>query len=152
MAGEVADVGQEDGHATALAPQQHLALQHLLGDLGGDVAAEDLLHAVALSEPLHHLVESGGQLGDLIAPGDLGALGEVAPAHDRGEPDEPGQRAADGPRHLARHHETDGDEDEEPEDELGAQRSTGARASSGSTSERSTHGLRPSVAGLSIGR
>src|SRR5712664_2549623 len=77
---EVADVGEQQGDAAALAAERDLLVQQLLGDLRGDVAAEDLLDPIAILEALHHLVQGGAQVADLVLPADRGADGEVTAA------------------------------------------------------------------------
>ena len=52
-------VDEYDGHAAVLPAELRLLLERLLGDLGADVAAEDVSDALALVEAAHHLVEPG---------------------------------------------------------------------------------------------
>ena len=41
-----------------------------LGDLGGDVSAEDFLHAFTFLQAFDHFVEGGGELADFVLAGE----------------------------------------------------------------------------------
>ena len=64
---------------SALVALEQLALlEHALGHLGVDVAAERLAQRLALGEPLHHLVEAAGERAQLVARDQRHAGVEVA--------------------------------------------------------------------------
>ena len=93
--GEVAHVHEQHRDLDLLALQQLALLEHPLGHVGVDVAAERLAQLLALGEPVEHLVEAAGELPSSSPDVDRHARVEVALLHALGGLEQVVDRAED---------------------------------------------------------